>query len=176
MGCTDIAIIEQPALPAELTTTLELAANFARASKAKATQEAYRSDFRIFESWCRSRGLSALPATAESLCAFLADEGSAGRRASTLFRRLAAIRYFHRAAGLPWLRSVDLRRPQPARGLRDERGEARGEPDQDHGCHRAQVARDAQDLQPRRGSIRRSRRRGTALNDAYRHMQKSGRD
>jgi hypothetical protein len=62
MGCTDIAIIEQPALPAELTTTLELAADFARASKAKATQEAYGSDFRIFESWCRSRGLSALPA------------------------------------------------------------------------------------------------------------------
>ena len=50
MGCTDIAIIEQPALPAELTTTLELAADFARASKAKATQEAYGSDFRIFES------------------------------------------------------------------------------------------------------------------------------
>jgi site-specific recombinase XerD len=95
MGCTDIAIIEQPALPAELTTTLELAADFARASKAKATQEAYGSDFRIFESWCHSRGLSALPASAESLCAFLADEASAGRRASTLGRRLAAIRYFH---------------------------------------------------------------------------------
>jgi site-specific recombinase XerD len=99
MGCTDIAIIEQPALPAELTTTLELAADFARASKAKATQEAYGSDFRIFESWCRSRGLSALPATAESLCAFLADQATLGKRASTLGRRLAAIRYFHRAAG-----------------------------------------------------------------------------
>jgi len=100
MGCTDIAIIEQPALPAELTTTLELAADFARASKAKATQEAYGSDFRIFESWCRSRGLSALPATAESLCAFLADQATLGKRASTLGRRLAAVRYFHRAAGL----------------------------------------------------------------------------
>jgi site-specific recombinase XerD len=99
MGCTDIAIIEQPALPAELTTTLELAADFARASKAKGTQEAYGSDFRIFESWCRSRGLSALPATAESLCAFLADQATLGKRASTLGRRLAAVRYFHRAAG-----------------------------------------------------------------------------
>src|SRR5215510_10740576 len=97
MGCTDIAIIEQPALPAELTTTLELAADFARASKAKATQEAYASDFRIFESWCRSRGLSALPASAESLRTFLADEATLGKRASTLGRRLAAIRYFHRA-------------------------------------------------------------------------------
>jgi hypothetical protein len=63
----------QPALPAELTATLELAADFAKASKAKATQDAYGSDFRIFESWCCPRGLKALPATAESLCAFLAD-------------------------------------------------------------------------------------------------------
>jgi hypothetical protein len=63
-------VVEQPALPAELTATLELAADFAKASKAKATQDAYGSDFRIFESWCRPRGLRALPATAESLCAF----------------------------------------------------------------------------------------------------------
>src|SRR5262249_35696830 len=99
MDCTDIAIIEQPPLPGELAATLELAAALARASKAKATQEAYGSDFRIFESWCQARGLSALPATAESLCAFLADEATLGKRASTLGRRLAAIRYFHRAAG-----------------------------------------------------------------------------
>jgi len=85
-------------LPAELTAALEVAADFARASKARATQDAYESDFRIFESWCRPCGLSALPATAESLCAFLADQASLGKRASTLGRRLAAIRYFHRAA------------------------------------------------------------------------------
>ena len=50
MDCTALTVVEQPALPAELTATLELAADFARASKAKATQEAYGSDFRIFES------------------------------------------------------------------------------------------------------------------------------
>jgi len=96
---TALTVVEQPALPTELTAALELAADFARASKAKATQDAYASDFRIFESWCRPRGLSTLPAMPESLCAFLADEAAAGRRASTLGRRLAAIRYFHRAAG-----------------------------------------------------------------------------
>ena len=32
------------------------------------------------------------------MCAFLADEAAAGKRASTLGRRLAAVRYFHRAA------------------------------------------------------------------------------
>jgi site-specific recombinase XerD len=96
---TALVVLEQPALPAELAATLGLAADFAKASKAKATQDAYTSDWRIFELWCRARGLSALPASAAALCGFLADEASAGRRASTLGRRLAAIRYFHRAAG-----------------------------------------------------------------------------
>src|SRR5262249_8360001 len=95
--CTALAIVEQPTLPVALEATLELAADFAKASKAKATQMAYESDFRIFESWCRRHELNALPATPATLCAFLADEASAGRRASTLGRRLAAIRYFHRA-------------------------------------------------------------------------------
>jgi len=98
MDCTALTVVAQPALPAELTAALEVAADFARASKARATQDAYESDIRIFESWCRPCGLSALPATAESLCAFLADQASLGKRASTLGRRLAAIRYFHRAA------------------------------------------------------------------------------
>jgi hypothetical protein len=51
-----LTVIEQPALPVELTATLELAADFAKASKAKATQEAYGSDFRIFEAWARCAG------------------------------------------------------------------------------------------------------------------------
>jgi site-specific recombinase XerD len=86
-------------LPTEFTEALELAHDFARASKAKATQEAYASDWRIFGAWCRERGLGVLPAAPETVCAFLADEATAGKRASTFGRRLAAIRYFHRAAG-----------------------------------------------------------------------------
>ena len=38
-----------PVLPAALTEPLGLAADFAKASKAPATQAAYGSDFRIFE-------------------------------------------------------------------------------------------------------------------------------
>jgi site-specific recombinase XerD len=95
-----LVTIERLTLPVELTDTLELAADFAKASKAKATQAAYASDFHIFEAWCAARGLCAIPATAAAVAAFLADEATAGRRASTLGRRLAAIRYFHRAAGL----------------------------------------------------------------------------
>src|SRR5262245_542933 len=96
---TALTVLERPELPAELIAPLKLAADFAQASKAPATQAAYGSDFRIFETWCRTRGISALPATAAALCAFLADEAALGKRASTLGRRLAAIRYFHRAVG-----------------------------------------------------------------------------
>jgi site-specific recombinase XerD len=95
-----LVIVDQAGPPAELAATLELAADFARASKAKTTLAAYRSDWRVFECWCQERGLAALAASPEVVCGFLADEATRGRRASTLGKRLAAIRYFHRAAGL----------------------------------------------------------------------------
>jgi site-specific recombinase XerD len=95
---TALVVLEQPCLPVAFEAELELAADFAKASKAKATIAAYESDFRIFESWCRARGLSALPATPSTVCAFLAAQAGLGRRASTLGRRLAAVRYVHKLA------------------------------------------------------------------------------
>jgi len=84
--------------PAVFTEALELANHFAKASKSAATQRAYSNDMAIFVEWCRGRGLTALPASAEMVSAFLADQAALGRHPSTLGRRLAAIRYFHRAA------------------------------------------------------------------------------
>jgi site-specific recombinase XerD len=52
----------------------------------------------IFAEWCRSRDLTSLPASPDAVSAFLADEASRGRRPSTLGRRLAAIKYAHKAA------------------------------------------------------------------------------
>jgi hypothetical protein len=46
---TALTVLERPELPAELIAPLKLAADFAQASKAPATQAAYGSDFRIFE-------------------------------------------------------------------------------------------------------------------------------
>ena len=72
------------------------------------------------------------------------------------------------------LRSVHVWRPFSARRLRDECAEARREPDQrsrmSPGTSRWRCSRPAAASR----SIRRSRRRGSALNDAYRHMQRSG--
>jgi hypothetical protein len=47
MDSTALAVIEQPALPAELLEPLRLAGDFAQNSKAPATRAAYASDFRI---------------------------------------------------------------------------------------------------------------------------------
>jgi site-specific recombinase XerD len=82
-------------LPIVFTESLELARDFAKAARSVATQRAYRGDMAIFVEWCRSRGLIPLPASAEVVSAFLADQAALGKRPSTVGRRLAAIRYFH---------------------------------------------------------------------------------
>jgi hypothetical protein len=89
------------ALPAALAPDLTRAAELAREEKAASTRRAYRSDFRIFQAWCRDRGVSALPAAAETVAAFLAHDVEAGSRPSTLGRRVSAIRYAHKLAGHP---------------------------------------------------------------------------
>src|SRR3984893_17818121 len=94
-------VITDPCLPVVFAAELELASDFANASKAKSTQAAYSSDFRICDAGCRERGLPALPAMPATVCAFLAAQASLGKRASTLARRLAAIGYFHRLANEP---------------------------------------------------------------------------
>jgi site-specific recombinase XerD len=86
-------------LPAAMAPDLTRAAELAREEKAVATRRAYRSDFRIFEAWCRDRGVNALPASVASVAAFLAYDVETGTRPSTLGRRVAAIRYAHKLAG-----------------------------------------------------------------------------
>jgi integrase len=90
----------------------------ARAS-AEATLRAYQSDWRLFCAWCAESGYRSLPATPATVAAFLtllAERGfvpqtpqqSRGGRAavakplgrSTIGRRLAAIVFAHRAAGV----------------------------------------------------------------------------
>jgi integrase len=90
----------------------------ARASAA-ATLRAYQSDWRLFCAWCEESGYRALPATPAIVAAFLtllAERGfvprmpqrsRGGREAvakplgrSTISRRLAAIVFAHRAAGI----------------------------------------------------------------------------
>jgi site-specific recombinase XerD len=100
------------------------AAEYARAEKAEATRRAYRSDFEIFRSWCSERGAGALPAAPEAVAAFLAHEAERRARPSTIGRRVAAIRYAHKLAGLP-LPTDDERVRATMRGIRRSLGTAR---------------------------------------------------
>jgi len=98
---TALAIIEQPATLPALQIDLGLAMDFARASKSKATLAAYASDWREFEMWCEDRRIPPLGATPEAIASFIASQAQDGKKPSTLSRRLAAIRFRCKAAGLP---------------------------------------------------------------------------
>jgi site-specific recombinase XerD len=110
-------------LPACLAPALERAADLARQEKAGATRRAYGSDFEIFRAWCAYRGVSALPATPESVAAFLASEVDRGIRPSTIGRRVASIRYAHKLAGHP-VPTDDERVKATVRGIRRTQGTA----------------------------------------------------
>lgn len=83
---------------ATIDALVEQARYYAGAAKARATLRAYRSDWRLFEAWCAHRDLLALPASAEVIALYLADQASE-LKASTLQRRLSAISQAHQAAG-----------------------------------------------------------------------------
>ncbi|TXN01281.1 tyrosine-type recombinase/integrase [Methylobacterium sp. WL103] len=85
-------------LPAEAAAIVQA---YQRASKADATVRAYTSDARVFQDWCARYGFRSLPATPEAVAGFLVHEAEAGRSASTIGRRCAAIRYAHKLAKLP---------------------------------------------------------------------------
>jgi site-specific recombinase XerD len=99
------------------------AVEYAHAEKAAATRRAYRTDFQIFRAWCTSRGLKALPAAPEAVATFLAHEASRHIKPSTIGRRVAAIRYAHKLAGLA-LPTDDERVRATLRGIRRTLGTA----------------------------------------------------
>ena len=82
----------------ELSPILDRASEFLHAAKAPNTVAAYRSDWEDFSGWCRAHGLSPLPASPETVMAFVADL-SGRRKVSTIQRRVAAISIAHQAAG-----------------------------------------------------------------------------
>src|SRR4051812_30899974 len=88
-------------IPAALSSDLAAAVAYAKAEKAPATRKAYETDFRLFRAWCEVKKAGALPALPETVAAYLAHGVAEGAKASTLGRRLAAIRYAHKLASVP---------------------------------------------------------------------------
>jgi site-specific recombinase XerD len=90
---------DAPNLPAALGPDLAAAIDLAKAEKAASTRKAYGTDFRLFKAYCDAKGVSALPATPETVAAYIAAEAQTAKP-STIGRRVAAIRYAHKLANL----------------------------------------------------------------------------
>jgi site-specific recombinase XerD len=86
-------------LPAALGPDLATAIDLAKAEKAASTRKAYGTDFRLFKAYCDAKGVSALPASPETVAAYIAAEAQTAKP-STIGRRVAAIRYAHKLAGI----------------------------------------------------------------------------
>ncbi len=84
-----------------LTVPADLAAvrEYVDESLAGSTRRAYRAGLSAFRAWCEAENVDALPASPQSVAAFLAAEAEAGYRPATLGQRVAAIRWAHEAAG-----------------------------------------------------------------------------
>src|SRR5713226_4364523 len=78
---------------------LEQVRQYIRASKAESTLRGYRADWRAFCAWCEGQGLSPLPASPETVAAYIAE--CAGRlKVGSIQRRINAIAEAHKAVGL----------------------------------------------------------------------------
>jgi integrase len=97
-----LAIVEylSPALPGLTLDDIDAVERYVGKASADATKRAYTSDWRIFVAWCDERAMPSLPSAPAAVAAFLAQEADRGVARSTIGRRLAAIVFAHRAAGL----------------------------------------------------------------------------
>lgn len=69
------------------------------AEKADNTRRAYATDWADFSSFCKTRNEPDLPAEPVLVAQYLAQLADGGKKASTIERRVAAIRCFHKVAG-----------------------------------------------------------------------------
>ena len=76
----------------------EACAESARGALSANTERAVRSDLAIYSAWCTARGVPALPASAETVTAFV-DAMARGRATATVRRYVSSIVAAHRAIG-----------------------------------------------------------------------------
>jgi site-specific recombinase XerD len=78
---------------------LAQASEQARSSRAPRSLRAYESDWTTFAAWCASHQLESLPATVETVAAYLAALYEAGYKDATIDRHCASISVVHKTAG-----------------------------------------------------------------------------
>jgi site-specific recombinase XerD len=94
-------IVELPTPVAGFADAADAAAQYRRASRSENTRRAYRAAVARFTEWCAIHRRTALPASPETVAAFLAAEARRELAVNTLRLRQAAIRYLHLLAGYP---------------------------------------------------------------------------
>lgn len=73
--------------------------DYLRSEKSAGTRKSYASDFAGFTAWCDGRGEPSLPAQPLTVARYLAWLADGKKKASTVARHCAAIKYTHRTAG-----------------------------------------------------------------------------
>lgn len=68
-------------------------------SKADNTKKSYQTDWKQFAAWCEMHGLQSLPADPQTVALYLTSEAQAGRKTSTIQRRISSISQAHQAKG-----------------------------------------------------------------------------
>ena len=94
-----IGPVQTEGADAILSSSLEQAREYIRASKAESTIRGYRADWRDFCQWCEGHGVCPLPASPEIVASYIAE--CAGRlKVGSIQRRLNAIAEAHKTVGL----------------------------------------------------------------------------
>src|ERR1700731_3587199 len=81
---------------ATLQAAAERVQDYAGRSKSAATIKAYASGWRDFLEFCEERGLSALPASDQTVALYLSTMADRGAKAATIARRLVVISQAHK--------------------------------------------------------------------------------
>lgn len=89
----------QPGIEA-VSDLSDAALDYGRAALSSNTMRAYRGDWQDFQDWCAARDRSHLPAVPATVANYASSLADAGKKVPTIARKLAAIRFFHRGAGL----------------------------------------------------------------------------
>ncbi len=96
-----IATAVRPENDGSLAAAHDSARAYRSRAKADNTRAAYRSAVRAWCAWCHQHNVDPLPASSRDVAAFIAAERDRCKAANTIQLRAAAIRFLHRAAGLP---------------------------------------------------------------------------
>ena len=91
-----MALARVPETPALLSTRVS---RYAHNAKAENTRKAYRIDWDDFVAWCSLHGQQPMPATPQTIVAYLESLADAGAKVATIKRRLSSISVAHQVRG-----------------------------------------------------------------------------